>query len=89
MDLDTRSWLISFVEEDIPFMSAMEMLHRIAALREMEYAARSVLMLSTGQGTRASAIELSPATHNGYANLRLTWLMDELRERGEVDREGT
>jgi hypothetical protein len=34
-------------------------------------------------------MQRNPATREEYANLHLTWLMEELRERGEADPERT
>ncbi len=73
MDHDTRSWLISFIEDDIPSMSAAEILHRIAALREIE-------------GAEGGGRILRPdvASSHSYSALHIDLLLEELRERGNL-----
>lgn len=73
MDHDTRAWLISFIEEDIPSMSAAEILHRIAALREIE-----------GVEGRGVLLPLDSESSRGYSALHIDLLLEELRGRGNL-----
>lgn len=71
MDHDTRAWLISFIEEDIPSMSAAEILHRIAALREVE-----------GADGGGGVLQRESAISRGYSDLHIDLLLEELKGRG-------
>ncbi len=77
MDHDTRAWLISFIEDDIPCMSAAEILHRIAALREIERA--------DGGG---GMLEPDALSSRSYSALHIDLLLEELKGRGPSDATG-
>lgn len=89
MDLDTGGWLINFMEEDIPSMSAAEIVHRLAALREIEDAGHFIYVLPVKDEVREWVVHREPETANGYTHLRINWLMRKLRRRGQFGRERT
>jgi hypothetical protein len=89
MDLDTGGWLVNFIDEDIPSMSEAEILHRLAALREIENARHFIYILPVQDEVREWVVHRDPETPNGYTYLHINWLMGELRRRGQFGRERT
>lgn len=82
MNLDADGWLVNFIQEDIPSMSAAEIVHRLVALREIENAPYFVYLVPVRDEGREWLVHRDPEIHDGYTRLRLDWLMEELRRRG-------
>jgi uncharacterized small protein (DUF1192 family) len=81
MDLDADAWLFNFVEDDLPLMSSAEILHRLAALREIESARYFTYLLKAKGEAREWAIHRDPQAHDGITELRINWLMREIQKR--------
>jgi hypothetical protein len=87
MDLFANSWLVNFTQEDIPSMSAAEIVHRLVALREIENAPHFMYTLKLQGEVGERVIRRDPETLDGYTRLRMNWLMEEMRRRGLLGRE--
>lgn len=84
MNFYADSWLVNFMEEDIPAMSSAEIVHRLSALREIENAPHFIYRLPVRDEIREWAVHRDPEIQNGYTYLRLNWLMNELRRRANL-----
>ena len=84
MHLDTRTWLANFDGDDIPSMSAAEILHRIAALRETEDTPHFLYKFPVKEEDREWVARRNRETLNGSAGFEIYVLMEELKRRGLV-----
>lgn len=82
MNLYADSWLVNFVEEDIPSMSATEIVHRLVALRDIENSPHFMYAMPVRNEASEWYIQREPEDQNGYTRLHIDWLMEELHRRG-------